>query len=691
MTESRTALVRIIAPPSRLRVSEFAEEFFRLPQEGNAEPGKYHLDRMPWQIDMLDDPLDDSVDEHVWMLASQLGKTLCIIIIIAYGAKIRPKKILVVYPKLDDARDWLMDKLIPAFEETPCMAGIIKNPRQHNSKSRGLNRKYPGGGLVAVGSISTSSLRRLSAEWVIQDEIDDFETTKQGDSMELADLRAATFANAFRLKSSTPTNAGESRVNEKYEASDKELFFVPCPCCGHMQPLELRSLKFSFSKEELARFEQPNFNPNLFTWDLGSDEIRAPEKTIIVCERCGGGWSDADRIRAIKSRHPDNPPVVVCPAAHPDTGADNMYGPIERRAEWRATAPKTKIKGRRLPGYYRLIGKPRVYKTYLHWFAELFLKAKRGGVEKLRVWTNTFDANVFELPSEKLDWNPIHQRAEDYAVDSLPVEVCLVVAGVDIQQDRVEILTYGFGDGEEAWALTYDVVWGRFDLVENQQRVDEVLLSRFKHPILGELPIAAVGMDTGHQTRVKEAYQFCRAHKGRNIWAFKGSPHPLGTVYSASEMKAYGIKLFSVNTDFLKTTVYDRLKNPDPGPRYIHFPKSIAGGRHANFDEKFYRMLCSEKRRSKKLNGETIYFWDKITARNEILDMTVYAFGTFDILKPQAYIARQWAKVQAELKKRLPPPAPEAAAPVQPPTEYVVKPAAAATPRKRFSMHMNKF
>jgi phage terminase large subunit GpA-like protein len=339
----------------------------------------------------------------------------------------------------------------------------------------------------------------------------------------------------------------------------------------------------------------------------------------------------------------------------------------ELRAEWRATAPKTKIKGRRLPGFYRLIGKPNIFQTYLHWFAELFLTAKRGGVEKMRVWTNTFEAKTFELPAETIDWNPIHQRAEEYSSDTLPEQCILLVAGVDIQQDRVEILIYGFGDGEEAWALEYHVVWGRFDLVENQQRVNEVLLRKFKHDVLGDLSISAVGMDTGHQTRVKEAYQFCRAHSARNVWAMKGSAHSMATVYAASENKIFRIKLFSINTDFLKTTIYDRLKNPDAGPRYIHFPQ---GG---NFDEKFYRMLCSEKRRSKKVAGETIYFWDKITTRNEALDMTVYAFAAFDILKPQGYIARQWAKVQSEMKKRQIVPALETPSPVKPPTEYVVK------------------
>lgn len=634
MTEAKEHLIRVISPPSRLQCADFAEAEIYLPAEGNAEPGKYHTSRMPWQIDMLQDVHDSTVDEHIWMLGSQLGKTLTLILILIFFVAKRPRKILVVYPKLDDARDWMRDKFIPTCDDTPAVAGLIKSPREHKSRSRDLNRKFPGGGIVAVGSISTSSLRRLSAAVVIQDEIDDFETTKQGDSMELADMRAATFANAFKLKSSTPTNIGESRSQQKFEASDQQHYFIPCKCCGGFFAIELKHLKFSFSREEILRFDLPDFNPNNFTWDQSekSRDVRCAEKTILVCEHCSRGLSDVDRIAAIRSRHPDNPPVVF--------NGKNL------RAEWRATAPKTKIKGRRLPAFYRLIGKPASYANYLHWFAEIFLNAKRGGIEKMRVWTNTFEARAFETPSEKLDWNPIRQRAEDYNSEMLPEGVCLLVAGVDIQMDRVEIIIYGFGEGEEAWAISYDVVWGDFDQSECQSRVNEVLSKKFSHPVLGDMFVVAAGIDTGHQTRVKAVYRFCRTHAARKFWAMKGSSHAMGSVYSFSENKIFRIKIFSVNTDFLKTTIYDRLKNEEPGPSYIHFPR---GGK---FDEKFYKMLCSERRKSRKAGGETIYYWEKITARNEALDVTVYAFAAFDILKPQGFIARQWKIVLDKLRAK---------------------------------------
>src|SRR5688572_13367211 len=92
----RTA--RLLMPPPRLTVSEWADRYAYLPREGNAEPGKYRLSRMPYQRAMLDDAIDPTVMEFGWMIASQLGKTACFVNIAGYFIHQDPSAILVVYP-----------------------------------------------------------------------------------------------------------------------------------------------------------------------------------------------------------------------------------------------------------------------------------------------------------------------------------------------------------------------------------------------------------------------------------------------------------------------------------------------------------------------------------------------------------------------------------------------------------------
>lgn len=642
-----TRLSRLIEPPPRLRVSEWAERNCYLPAEGVAEPGKFRLARMPWQADMLDDPIDANITEAAWMLASQLGKTMCIVLVIQFFVGYRPTKILVCYPKLDDVKDFINDKLMTAVADTPCMYGIIKDPRAKGSNSRALNRKFPGGGLVGVGSISTSSLRRVSARVIIQDEIDDFEITPQGDSMALADKRATTFHNAVLLKSSTPTKKDESRIEAKFLSGDQQRYYVPCPKCGHMQHLQHANFKFSFSKEEYERFGGENGNnirPSDFQWDLLCKEIRDTERAIFVCENgaCKAGWSDQDRQAAINSGNEENPPVIV--------------GGKECRARWIAAFPGRRIRSRHMNGYYRLIGRKDAFKSYHHEFAEDFLTALSGGRETHMVWVNTFLAETWADDFEQIEWNPLAKRVEDYSASDLPAEIMFIVAGLDFHPDRVEIQVVGWGAAEETWIIEHRIIWGDFTQPEMQERVWEALDKRYVHPILGELKISASGCDTGKQTKVKEIYRFCKKHRSRNVYALKGGSDPLAPIYSASDVtQRFGIKLFMLNTDLLKCTVFDRLTTmvdkDEPkteGPRVIHFPVSC--------DQKYFRQLCSEKRVAEKRGNATVYIWrkHKSNTRNETLDTLVYAYGVYEIVRQDGWIERKWLEVKKKLAESEP-------------------------------------
>lgn len=585
-------LARVISPPPRFRISEWAESEFVLPAEGNAEPGKYHCARMPWQRDMLDDPLNPEVAETVWMIASQLGKTLCLIIIIGYFIAHRPRKILVVYPKIDDGKDWLRDKALPAFEVTASLTGKIKDPRERGSESRGLNRKFTGGGLTVVGSISTSSLRRLSAGVVIQDEIDDFETTPQGDSMALADKRAETFHDAVKLKSSTPTHKGSSRVESKFEASDKQYFFVPCPFCGHMQHLRWEQFKFTFTKN--------------------GEQYRNTEDARYECENetCKEQWRDQDRIAAI-------------------------YDP---RAQWRATVPFNRIRGRHLNGLYRVIGRKSAYKNYHHEFAEAFLEAQKGGRETLMVWVNTFLANTWQDPADELDWHPLMSRAEDYSIDDIPTEVCLLTCTMDVQKDYVDVSLFGTGEDEEVWWLEKKQIVGNFDLPSTQEAVDDYLNRTFLHPSGTVLKIAACAIDTAYQT--KSVYRFCAKRVARRVFAVRGSSTANMPLITKSTKRHYGITLYVVGTDTAKDLIYSRLKLDEPGPRYIHFPKAerTKDGRKIStgFNEKFYKELCSEKIVNTFEKGRVKREYVKTQARNEALDEIVYKLALDDLLNVTA-------------------------------------------------------
>jgi phage terminase large subunit GpA-like protein len=631
MTPTEQRRQSIIHPPPRLKVSEWAERFAYIPDEGNQEPGKYHLSRMPHQQAMLDDPLDPNVREIFWEMCSQYaGKTMCLIVLTCYCIEHLKKSLLMTRRTKDDGTEWMRDKAIPTFDATPRMAGLLAEPRERGSKSTTLSRKFPGGTLKVIGAKSPGKFRGTSLGIILQDEVDSYETVKEGDPCALIDRAAISFSDAWKLKSSTPTLAGFSRIHAGFESGDRQYYFVPCPVCGAFQHIKTEQMKFSFTDEEYEKIKTGH--PENHTWSIGDFNHRDTRRAIYVCEACNRGWTDSMRIAAYISGHPDNPPVRV-------------NGRV-LRSEWRATAPFKGIRSRHLNGMYGTIGLKKGFDSYLHQFAEQFLQAKREGRDSFMVWTNTFKTEPFEDESEKIDWKELLDRVEEY---TMPVEVMLVVFGIDIQQDRVEITSVGFGDEQQAWVLDYTVIYGDFDMPEMHERVQDYLVNkRFHHQVLGEMGYEAGAIDSGHQTKVKAVFRFCKANTTRNWWAIKGFDNALGAIYSVAKERAFAINRFNLNVDYLKSVLFGNLKNKESGPNCIHFPKSN------RFDAKYFQGVCSEKRIAKKLsNGGTTYKWTPVgSARNEALDMLVYCFGVFEILRKAGkveWIARKWKEVCVKL------------------------------------------
>jgi len=663
----KTGLERIverIRAPLRLKISEWAEREARVLKPGGAVD-RFNLEHFPWERDMLDDPLNPKASEIVWVMASQTGgKTICIILIVEFFIVQRPTGIQVVYPTLDSAKKWMRKKFIRLTRVTPCMKGLLKEPRERSSESTTLDRMFPGGDLTAIGAESTTAFRQESKEVVIEDELDNYKMTEEGDPEELASRATITFSEGFTLKASSPTLSGFSRIWNRFEgneelgivSTDKQYFHVPCPACGAMQHLKWAQFKFSFTPVEYDKAKKlmPSY-PVSAQKSKARDLIRDTKRTVYVCENaeCGCWWTDEMRQRAIRSGHPGHP--AVC----------------GKRAGWVATAAFNGVIGRHLNGFYRLVGRKRGFVNLHHEFAEGFLKSAAGGRDKLMAWTNMTEAMPFSEKFGQVEWHPLMKRAEAYGIYlregkpelELPEEVMMLGFGADVHPDRVEVGVIGFGDQEETWWIDKMVVWGNFDLPEMQERVNVALLRKWHHPVLGEMGLTFGGMDCGHQTKIKAVYRFCRAHRSRNIWAVKGSPVPNAPVYTAAQEKRFGIWRLNVGTDTVKTTIFDRLAVDEPGARFIHFPKlrikygmedGTAGKMPAArselefvtaFGEKFYRQLCSEKLERKLDRGVFRQRWIQTQDRNEVLDIFVYALGAFERINATGWIARQWEMI----------------------------------------------
>ena len=53
---------------------------------------------------------------------------------------------------------------------------------------------------------------------------------------------------------STPTVKGLSRIQREFESSDQRFYHVPCPHCGHFQPLRFSQLRWPEGEPEKAEY-----------------------------------------------------------------------------------------------------------------------------------------------------------------------------------------------------------------------------------------------------------------------------------------------------------------------------------------------------------------------------------------------------------------------------------------------------
>jgi phage terminase large subunit GpA-like protein len=256
--------------------------------------------------------------------------------------------------------------------------------------------------------------------------------------------------------------------------------------------------------------------------------------------------------------------------------------------------------------------------------------------------------------AEKIDADVLKDRAEDYALRTVPENALLLTAGVDVQDNRFEIVTWGYGYGEEMWVVDYTVLDANPADESDWLKLDEFLSSEFEC-VDGEhsMPISAVGIDTGgHFTH--HAYNFCRSHSSKRYHAVKGDNKSGSAIKGRSSMVDVnwrgavikrGVRLWTVGTDTAKDLFFGRLKVKAPGPGYVHFSKYLP--------DEFYAQLTAEVRTLQRTNTGEQYRWVKRGRFNEVLDATVYSMFASHAKDVHKLTPSMWRALKQKVKTRV--------------------------------------
>lgn len=504
----------IFRPPPRMTVSEWANRFRYLSPESCSNPGKYSTSFTPYAVEWMDSVNDPTATGTVLMVASQLGKTEALNNVVGYFIDIEPAPMLMVQPTIDLGESWSKERLAPMIRDTPALQSKVSDVRSRDSGNTLLHKIYPGGNIAIAGANAPSGLAGRPRRVVLLDEEDRFAISagNEGDPASLAIRRTETFWNPVIFETSTPTVKGTSRIEARFEESDKRRLWCPCPRCSASQ---------------------------LLRWSQVRHEAEDGSDAWYECDHCAAHLTDDERRAMV------------------------------RAGRWVAEHPERTLRGYHLNGIASMFRHKRGYKSRLHQMVADHLSAKRKGKEVLRTWVNTFLAETWEDEGESVAWEPLMQRRENWG--EFPAGGFIVTAGADIQGDRVEIEFVAWGADEESWSIDYVVIMGDFNRPEIQADVEAQLSRIWLHPCGVEMRVMAAFLDSGHKT--KAIYQFTKKRERMKVYAAKGRggagipllsrPTRQGNVRAA---------LFSVGTDTAKDLIYSRIQTADLGPGYMHFP-----------------------------------------------------------------------------------------------------------------------
>lgn len=235
-----------LTPPPKLTVSEWADEHRRLSSEASAEAGRWRTSRAEYQREIMDAINDPYVEDIVIMASAQVGKSEIILNGLGYFIHYDPSPILLIQPTLDKAKDFSKERVAPMIRDSPALAERVGGFRSKDSSNTILFKSFPGGFIALGGANAPAGLAARPIRIMLADEIDRFPVSagEEGDPLDLAEKRTTAFYNRKKIKVSTPTMKGTSRIEAEFLMSTMEYYNLPCPRCGELQPLKWEQIDF---------------------------------------------------------------------------------------------------------------------------------------------------------------------------------------------------------------------------------------------------------------------------------------------------------------------------------------------------------------------------------------------------------------------------------------------------------------
>lgn len=619
----------IIRPPRRISVSECAIESVRIETPGGYS-GPWNGDLTPYMIEPMNALKSRAHEAVVFVSPARAGKTQALLDgWLAHCVIADPGDIGFYFSTQNLAYDYRKRRIERLHKHSPRLRDKL-SPRSHDTTIEMVT--YRNGMILNLGWPTSSQLAQRDLRYVAMSDYDSFpdDIGGEGSPFDLAKKRVQVAMSAgMALVESSP----KREIISNQWVSDG----------AHMAPPVNGGILPLYNRGDRRRWQ----------WQ---------------CVDGCGGWFEAPPLPAFEPFENLTEAGATAHILCPHCG--HKYLPHEKR-KLNASAGEVWVpEGMTRDQDGALLGDPNGSKIASYWMLGAaaafqqwesivvnYLRAQRefdasGDETGLKATINT-DQGLPYMPQRLAKVRGVdylQNRLEPYERYYLPDGVRVLLATVDVQANRFEVLILGYGKGNERWLID------RFPLAKLQNGdplqppvilehwallLDRVINSTYKTGDGREMRVHFTAVDSGGYQRqqlkadsTRRAYEWWRSltasRLSHRVRLLKGGSSRTAPMVREAYPDASGrkdrnstargdIPVLLLNVDRLKTMLSNDLQRDVPGDGFIHFPEWIPPN---YLDE-----LTAEQQDA---SGKWLQIGNR---RNETWDLMTYADGVWRYLK----------------------------------------------------------
>lgn len=524
---------------------------------GSAEPGLYRPERVPFWIPVAEAFINPKYDRIIGVCGVQMSKTEFAIICIGYTVDDKPVPVIFVCPT---------QRLVESISDNRVGEMLRSTPQLWEKTAKGqrfkIGEKFVSG--VRIGFAWASSASELSshpAGVVFLDERDRMvnDVQGEGDPVEIAEGRTATYPDGKVVVISTPTIEGASPIWKLWEEGTQERWNIPCPSCEEFFWPSLSKLKWTYIKEESR-----------------------VENVYLECPNCEHQIDDSHRV------------------------------PLNAKGKYISTDPK---KAESKTASFWISGLCSPWRSYEEAALAFASASETKQIEKIQAVVNTVFGETWKVQGEAPSIEELLELRCELDSRILPEETQMLTAHVDVQKDCLYYTVRAWGYRGESWTVERDILYCESTEKDDVWKdLEDYVLNNPWEFKGGVFRVRLMVIDSGY--RPYHAYLLSKKYPGR-VLALKGHQTQTSPVRSSKIEVNYqgkhipgGVQLFHFDDFYFKSFLHSKIKRGNyQGSEAWHLPKNI--------DEEFCKQILAEQLVTKSSGGK---LWVQTYQHNHFLD-----------------------------------------------------------------------